>query len=359
MAFKLHSSVREISVTGGTGDQILTGAPFDQSYSRFADRYANADTGFYLMKQGTLREFGLFTRVAGVGIDKIARTLVFGGSNGTSLVNFVAGQTIDICVTEIAPSDLDAATRTLFASSMGVVGVDGAQAMTSPQQVQGRSNLGLGNIATKNLNETFSFAATTASTSSTNGAVTVAGGVGIAGALNVGGGFSVAGGGNISGNLNVAGTISRNASFGTSLSLGTSGIQYSGIGDYGTGPAVFSNSAVTTGMFIPTGASAWAALSDERLPWKKGARKISALDRLDHFQLYENEVGGRLEAFVMAQEFYKVAPHLVTVGSADPDYVPQGLGDKKAWNVFYDRSGIFALQAVKDLRDYVRQQLAK
>ena len=117
MAFKLHSAVRETSVTGGTGDQVLSGSAFDASYFRFNDKYSNGDTFHYVMKQGALREFGLGTRVTSG--DKIARTQVYGGSNGTSLVNFAAGQTIDIQVTPIGPSDLDAGGRT---ASFGLSG---------------------------------------------------------------------------------------------------------------------------------------------------------------------------------------------------------------------------------------------
>lgn len=118
MAFKLHSAVRETSLTGGTGDQVLTGSAFDASYFRFNDKYANGDTFHYVMKQGALREFGLGTRVTSG--DKISRTQVYGGSNGTSLVNFAVSQTIDIQVTPIGPADLDSAGRALSRQSVGI-----------------------------------------------------------------------------------------------------------------------------------------------------------------------------------------------------------------------------------------------
>lgn len=151
MAFKLYSDVREISTTGGTGDQVLTGSAFDASYFRFNSRYADGDTFFYNMKQGVLREFGLGTRVT-VG-DKIARTQVYGGSNGTGLVNFAPGQSIDICVTWIAPADLDTNGRVLLRTSFGIgtasvrsdldfVRTDLAQGLTKSQQQQARANIG-------------------------------------------------------------------------------------------------------------------------------------------------------------------------------------------------------------------------
>lgn len=117
MAFKLFSDVRETSTTGGTGDQVLTGSPFDASYFRFNDRYSNADTFFYCMKQGVTREIGFGTRVASG--DKVSRTQVYKSTNANALVNFTNGQTIDIFVTNIAPQDLDAAGLVLWLSAHG------------------------------------------------------------------------------------------------------------------------------------------------------------------------------------------------------------------------------------------------
>lgn len=119
MAFKLYSDVRETSATGGTGDQVLAGA-FDPSYFRFGDRYANSDTFFYCMKQGTAREVGLGTRVTSG--DKISRTKVYKSTNSDNLVNFANGQTIDIFVTFVAPDDLDATGKALLAMALGFVG---------------------------------------------------------------------------------------------------------------------------------------------------------------------------------------------------------------------------------------------
>lgn len=122
MSFKLFSDVRETSTTGGTGDQVLTGSAFDTSYVRFNDRYSNADTFFYRMKQpGVGWEIGLGTRVTSG--DKITRTQVYKSSNSNALVNFTNGVTIDIFVTNIAPQDLDAAGLVLLRLSQGGEGV--------------------------------------------------------------------------------------------------------------------------------------------------------------------------------------------------------------------------------------------
>jgi hypothetical protein len=127
------------------------------------------------------------------------------------------------------------------------------------------------------------------------------------------------------------------------------GVLQSYLKDNGAGIHVFSNSAGTTGMYILHGASAWSALSDARLPYKKTARQLSVLDRLEHVQLYENKVEGRLELFGKAQELVEAFPHVVKRGDDDSGYIPTGPSDERAWGVSYDRLGIVALQAVKEL----------
>lgn len=114
MAFKQFSDVRETSTTGGTGNQVLAGK-FDNSYFEWSDRYSDQDTFFYCMKQGTSREIGLGTWNSGA--DSITRTQVYKSTNSNNLVNFTNGQTIDMFVTEIAPSDLDAAGLALITAA--------------------------------------------------------------------------------------------------------------------------------------------------------------------------------------------------------------------------------------------------
>lgn len=128
-----------------------------------------------------------------------------------------------------------------------------------------------------------------------------------------------------------------------------SGVTQSYIQNDGTNFLLYSNEAATSGMYIVNGASSWSSISDARLPYKKTARPLNVLASIKDVHLYENEVDGRLELFVKAQELYRAFPHLVKVGSGGDDYVPTGVGDNKAWGVNYDRSGVVALQGVKEL----------
>lgn len=124
---------------------------------------------------------------------------------------------------------------------------------------------------------------------------------------------------------------------------------YGLFGCNGSSMNVFSNSAQSTGMYIVLGGSAWTALSDARMGYKRTSRPLTALNKLASVQLYENEVNGKLELFGKAQEINRVFPHIVKQGSGDDDYVPTGASDDKAWGVSYERMGIIALQAVKEL----------
>jgi hypothetical protein len=128
-----------------------------------------------------------------------------------------------------------------------------------------------------------------------------------------------------------------------------SGTMVSCVLDNGTSIIVSSNANSTAGMYIPHGTNAWVSLSDARLPYKKTARKLNVLDKIDAIQLYENEVDGRLELFGKAQEIHTVFPHIVKTGDDDATYTPTGLGDERAWGLSYERIGIVALQAVKEL----------
>jgi hypothetical protein len=176
---------------------------------------------------------------------------------------------------------------------------------------------------------------TTASTSLTTGALTVAGGVGVGGAIWTNG-FNI----DTAGNPQVA--------------FYRSSILQSFINDNGGSINVYSNAAGTAGMYIAHGANAWTAISDARLPYKKTARPLSALDKLEHIQLYENEVNGKLELFGKAQELFQAFPHVVAKGDDDPDFTPTGMFDGKIWGVSYERLGLVALQAVKELQAQVK-----
>lgn len=134
-----------------------------------------------------------------------------------------------------------------------------------------------------------------------------------------------------------------------------SGSKQSYINDNGGSINVYSNGVGSTGMYVAHGASAWTTISDERLPYKKSARPLTVLDKLDNVSLYENEVDGRLELFTKAQELHKAFPHLVNEGSGPDDYVPTGMDDPNVWGVSYDRSGMVALQGVKELYEIIKK----
>ncbi|HEY5797655.1 MAG TPA: hypothetical protein VIU82_21845 [Bosea sp. (in: a-proteobacteria)] len=174
--------------------------------------------------------------------------------------------------------------------------------------------------------------------------------------------------------LDPVGTITATGStgVGTRVALSTgagvpalefyvSGSKQSYINDNGGSVNVYSNGAGSQGMYIAHGASAWSTISDARLPYKKAARHLSVLDRLGDIALYENEVDGRLELFVKAQEIHKAFPHLVNVGSGPDDYEPTGMSDPKAWGVSYERAGVVALAGLKEMREIIiglQQELA-
>jgi hypothetical protein len=176
----------------------------------------------------------------------------------------------------------------------------------------------------------------TASTSVTTGALTVGGGVGIGGVINA------------------AGVNVKPSAGDPVASFYRGGILQSYLTDNGNAIWVFSNAGGTAGMYILHGASAWTAISDARLPYKKTARPLSALDKLEHIALYENEIDGRLELFGKAQEIYEAFPHVVIKGDDDLDFTPTGMPDGKIWGVSYERLGLVALQACKELLAQVK-----
>jgi hypothetical protein len=127
--------------------------------------------------------------------------------------------------------------------------------------------------------------------------------------------------------------------------------------DNGSGIIVASNAANTQGMYILHGQSVWTALSDARSPEKVGAKPLTMLDRIDKLQVYENNYEGSLRIFVIVQEFVKVLPHLVKVGSASKE-MPKDIASPEAWGVAYDRAGVAALQLGKEIYDTLLQKIA-
>lgn len=139
-----------------------------------------------------------------------------------------------------------------------------------------------------------------------------------------------------------------------------SGTLQSYINDNGSSINVWSNAAGNAGMYIIHSGNSWAALSDARLPYKKTARPLSVLDKLDKVQLYENEVHGHLEMFVKAQELNEAFPHLVISGSDTADLDPKEMSNPGVlWGVTYDRAGVAALQGLKEVKELIAELRAR
>jgi len=146
------------------------------------------------------------------------------------------------------------------------------------------------------------------------------------------------------------------------VSFGISTAVQSFINDNSSSINVYSNGAGTAGMYIVHGGNAWSTISDARLPYKKTARPLSVLDKIDKVQLYENEVGDHLELFVKAQEFNEVFPHLVIPGSGPDDMEITQQDVAKGgivWGVSYDRAGVAALQGLKEAMVIIAELRAK
>lgn len=87
MAFKLYEDVWETSTTTGTGNMTLAGAV--AGWRTFASQYANNDTFWYSIYDGSNFEHGLGTFVSAT--PAIARTTVYRSTNGGAAVNWGAG----------------------------------------------------------------------------------------------------------------------------------------------------------------------------------------------------------------------------------------------------------------------------
>jgi hypothetical protein len=156
-------------------------------------------------------------------------------------------------------------------------------------------------------------------------------------------------------NFQVAGGIFMvNGNMYVGSAASTASIYFGNVGNGSVGISTtsfncFSNAGGSEGMYIALNTSAWSAVSDARLPYKRTARKLTVLDKIEAIQLYENEVEDRLELFGKAQEISKSFPHVVKRGDDDETYVPTGMSDERAWGLSYERLSIVALQGVKEL----------
>jgi len=91
MALVIKDRIKETTTTTGTGDMSLGGA--DATFDTFSSCMSNSDTTYYAIVHTTYNtdewEVGLGTYNSST--NALARTTVLAGSNGTSAVNFSAG----------------------------------------------------------------------------------------------------------------------------------------------------------------------------------------------------------------------------------------------------------------------------
>jgi len=91
MALVIKDRIKETTTTTGTGDVSLGGA--DATFDTFSSCMSNSDTTYYAIVHTTYNtdewEVGLGTYNSST--NALARTTVLAGSNGTSAVNFSAG----------------------------------------------------------------------------------------------------------------------------------------------------------------------------------------------------------------------------------------------------------------------------
>jgi hypothetical protein len=130
--------------------------------------------------------------------------------------------------------------------------------------------------------------------------------------------------------------------------------------DDGAEIIVGSNANNSAGAYMPHGTSSWLGISDRRI--KKDVETLSILHRLGTFRAisYTNTMTGRREVGAVAQEQATCFPELVKFGTDDEDGEPiESLLDQRAYGLSYERYGVLAMQAVKELHAIVLQQAAR
>lgn len=122
-SFKLHSDVREVSASTGTGNMVLAGAA--TAYFRFQDFYSNGDTFFYSIKHETANEREIGIGTYNSGSNSISRTTVIQSSNSDALVSFSAGNK-DVAVVPIGPSDLTDVQNAEYLALFSILPIESA-----------------------------------------------------------------------------------------------------------------------------------------------------------------------------------------------------------------------------------------
>lgn len=210
----------------------------------------------------------------------------------------------------------------------------------------------------------WAFAAATASTSPSTGAVVVTGGLGVGGRINCGGTLDVAGGNITCVNSIIAPSLVAQDGATPFVTLNNTGggdnarmlFQNSGANRHQiisqAGSYSIYNGASSAGVYLNgQAANAWTAISDARL--KDDVEPLTVLDMLGSFQAirYTYRPTGVRELGILAQDQVDQWPELIKRGTdgelkavSDP---LEMAGD--IWGAQYDRFGVIALQGVKEL----------
>jgi hypothetical protein len=190
----------------------------------------------------------------------------------------------------------------------------------------------------------------TASTTAANGALVVTGGVGIGGALWVGGSINASG----------ATIAAAGAQLTINATSGSATLQFREAGtpkwtmSSASGTLTLLDEDFGQGVQIVQNATAWSGPSDERM--KNIIGKVTVLDKLKHWQLYDIEWkrGGKRDVSPLAQQVYRGFPYMVgRKGDDDPTYVPKSLKDPRAWTLMKEYAGLTAMQGLKELHHVV------
>ena len=103
-----------------------------------------------------------------------------------------------------------------------------------------------------------------------------------------------------------------------------------------------------TGVYLAMNTTSWGSLSDGRV--KTNVQEMSVLDKLADYRTvsFNWKTSGKHDIGVIAQEVYKIFPETVDVGANTDAEASED--SKGLWGVRYDKFGVLALEAAKELK---------
>ena len=103
-----------------------------------------------------------------------------------------------------------------------------------------------------------------------------------------------------------------------------------------------------TGVYLAMNTTSWGSLSDGRV--KTNVQEMSVLDKLADYRTvsFNWKTSGKHDIGVIAQEVYKIFPETVDVGANTDAEASEN--SKGLWGVRYDKFGVLALEAAKELK---------